>query len=206
MKGQLWIVAAPSGGGKTSLIAETCRQLPKVIESVSHTTREQRNGEIEGTHYYFVTKETFAAMRAQGDFLECAEVFHNSYGTSARQVDRLLAQGYDVILSIDWQGAQQVQAKRADVTSVFLLPPSLAALNERLTNRGQDRSEIVQQRMQEANAQIAHYVDFDYIIINDDFNRAAKELQALIIASRLQRQRCAEELARLVDQLAHDHY
>lgn len=201
MKGQLWVVAAPSGGGKTSLIAQTCRQLPKVVESVSHTTRERRNGEIEGLHYYFVTKETFAAMREAGDFLEFADVFHHSYATSGKQVDKLLNEGYDVILSIDWQGAEQVRQKRSDVKTIFLLPPSLETLRERLIKRGQDKADVVEKRMAQASEQISHYKDFDYIIVNDHFERAAKELQAIIIASRLERERCQQELQTLLNHL-----
>lgn len=201
MKGQLWIVAAPSGGGKTSLIAQVKSTLPDVVESISHTTRERRNGEIDGVHYHFVNAETFATMRAAGDFLESAEVFHHAYATAARQVDTLLAKGCDVILSIDWQGAEKVRAKRSDVNSVFLLPPSLNALRERLTRRGQDKSDVVGKRMAEAEEQIAHYHDFDYVIINDDFNRAAAELRAVIVASRLERERRKPELEALLTQL-----
>lgn len=201
MKGQLWVVAAPSGGGKTSLIAQIKSVLPDVVESISHTTRERRNGEIDGVHYHFVNQETFAAMRAAGDFLESAEVFHHAYATSARQVDGLLAAGHDVILSIDWQGAAQVRAKRSDVKSVFLLPPSLDALRERLTRRGQDKSDVVEKRMAEAEEQIGHYRDFDYVIVNDDFNRAAAELQAVIVGSRLERRRRQADLETLLARL-----
>lgn len=198
MKGQLWIVAAPSGGGKTSLIAAVKNALPNVVESISHTTRKCRNGEINGVHYYFVTKEAFAAMRDAGDFLEYADVFHHAYATSSKQVDALLEAGNDVILSIDWQGAEQVRAKRSDVKTVFLLPPSLDALRERLERRGQDNPEVVEKRMVQASEQISHYKDFDYIIINDDFNRAALELQMIISSSRLKRVRCQEDLTNLL--------
>ena len=197
MQGQLWIVAAPSGGGKTSLIAETKRVLDDVVESVSYTTREHRNGEIDGVHYHFVTKETFAAMKEAGDFLESAEVFHNFYGTSETYVNELIAQGFYVILSIDWQGALQVKSKRPDVKTVFLLPPSLSALRERLEKRGQDFPDIVRERMIEAKEQISHYCEFDFVIVNDDFNRAAKDLQHLILAQRLERKRQQSEIDEL---------
>ena len=147
MQGQLWIVAAPSGGGKTSLIAEAVRVLDDVVESVSHTTRPARPGEIEGVHYFFVPPERFQAMIDADGFLEYAQVFHNAYGTAAAQVDALLATGKDVILSIDWQGAQQVMARRPDTRSVFLLPPSLDVLRERLAARGQDNPAVVEKRM-----------------------------------------------------------
>ncbi|MBR1376043.1 MAG: guanylate kinase [Cardiobacteriaceae bacterium] len=206
MQGQLWIVAAPSGGGKTSLIAETRRVLNNVVESVSYTTREHRNGEINGVHYHFVTKEVFAVMKEKGDFLEYAEVFHNYYGTSESYIDGLLNQGLDVILSIDWQGAQQVRKKRSDVKTVFLLPPSLSALRERLEKRGQDFPDIVEKRMIEAKEQISHYKEFDFVIINDDFNVAAKNLQCIIQAHRLERKRQNNEIELLIKKLETDRF
>lgn len=198
MKGQLWVVAAPSGGGKTSLITAIINVLPNVVESVSHTTRPQRNGEIDGVHYHFVTKEAFAALRDAGDFLEYADVFHHAYATSGKQVDALLEAGKDVVLSIDWQGAEQVRKKRPDVKTVFLLPPSLEVLRERLQRRGQDDCAVVEKRMAQATEQISHYKDFDYIIVNDDFKRATGELQALIASARLKRMRCEEDLQDLL--------
>lgn len=201
MQGQLWIVAAPSGGGKTSLIAETVRVLDNVVESVSHTTRPARPGEIEGVHYYFVSPERFQAMVANDGFLEYAQVFHNAYGTAAAQVDTLLAAGKDVILSIDWQGAQQVMARRPDTRTVFLLPPSLDTLRERLTARGQDNMAVVEKRMAEAEEQISHYHAFEYIIVNKEFAKAAGELQALIQGDRLRRTRREQDLQPLLTRL-----
>ena len=198
MQGQLWIVAAPSGGGKTSLIAETVRVLDNVVESVSHTTRPARPGEIEGVHYYFVSPERFQAMVANDGFLEYAQVFHNAYGTAAAQVDTLLAAGKDVILSIDWQGAQQVMARRPDTRTVFLLPPSLDTLRERLTARGQDNMAVVEKRMAEAEEQISHYRAFEFVIVNEV---AAQELQALILTDRLRRTRREQELQPLLSRL-----
>ncbi|WP_314065340.1 guanylate kinase [Cardiobacterium hominis] len=204
MQGQLWIVAAPSGGGKTSLIAEAVRTLDNVVESVSHTTRAARPGEVEGVHYYFVEPVQFQAMIDADGFLEYAQVFHNAYGTAAASVDALLAAGKDVILSIDWQGAQQVMARRPDTRSVFLLPPSLEALRERLTARGQDNPAIVAQRMAEAEEQISHYRAFEFVIVNEDFQRAAGELQALILCDRLRRTRREADLQPLLRQLGQE--
>lgn len=201
MKGQLWIIAAPSGGGKTSLVAEMIRTLDDVVESVSHTTRACRPGEKDGVHYHFVDQKTFDDLAAAGDFLEHAEVFHHAYATSGAQVDELLDAGKDVILSIDWQGAEQVKQKRPDTKTIFLLPPSLATLRERLTRRGQDKHEVVEKRMAEAESQIAHFKQFDYLIVNDDFARAADQLRCLIISARLERKRCHSALEPLLRQL-----
>ena len=204
MQGQLWIVAAPSGGGKTSLIAEAVRVLDDVVESVSHTTRPARPGEIEGVHYFFVPPERFQAMIDADGFLEYAQVFHNAYGTAAAQVDALLAAGKDVILSIDWQGAQQVMRRRPQTRTVFLLPPSLDVLRARLTARGQDNPAIVAQRMAEAEEQISHYREFEFVIVNEDFQRAAAELQALILCDRLRRARCEADLQPLLKRLGQE--
>lgn len=201
MKGQLWIVAAPSGGGKTSLIAEMVQSVENVVESVSHTTRAQRPGEIDGVHYHFIDQDSFDELAAAGDFLEYAQVFHYAYATSGAQVDALLDAGKDVILSIDWQGAEQVMRKRPDTKSVFLLPPSLEALRERLTKRGQDNADIVEKRMAEAESQISHYSSFDYLIVNDDFEQAAAALRCLLLSARLERKRCRQSLSPLLQRL-----
>lgn len=205
MKGQLWIVAAPSGGGKTSLIAEMVRTLDRVVESVSHTTRPQRPGEVNGVHYHFIDQAQFDALAQAGDFLEFAQVFHHAYATSGAQVDALLADGQDVILSIDWQGAAQVVEKRPDTKSIFLLPPSLDVLRERLMARGQDNTAVVEQRMAEASEQISQYYHFDYVIINDVFERAADEMRQVILAARCERHRCVAELAPLLRRLGVNH-
>lgn len=204
MQGQLWIVAAPSGGGKTSLIAEAVRVLDDVVESVSHTTRTARPGEVEGVHYFFVEHAQFQAMIDADGFLEYAQVFHNAYGTAAASVDALLAAGKDVILSIDWQGAQQVMRRRPQTRTVFLLPPSLDVLRARLTARGQDNPAIVAQRMAEAEEQISHYREFEFVIVNEDFQRAAGELQALILCDRLRRARCEADLQPLLKRLGQE--
>lgn len=201
MRGQLWIVAAPSGGGKTSLIAQAVERLDYVVESVSHTTRPPRAGEIDGTHYHFVAAQVFAEMVKKGDFLEWATVFDYAYGTSGKTVDALLESGLDVILNIDWQGAQQICARRPDTRTVFLLPPSLEALRVRLTKRGQDDLAVVERRMAQAKEQISHYKEFDYVIVNDDFDNATQALLAILSSARLERKRCEGDLQPLLQQL-----
>ena len=168
---------------------------------MSHTTRPARPGEIEGVHYFFVPPERFQAMIDADGFLEYAQVFHNAYGTAAAQVDALLAAGKDVILSIDWQGAQQVMARRPDTRSVFLLPPSLDVLRERLTARGQDNPAVVEKRMAEAEEQISHFSAFEFVIVNEVFAQAAGELQALITTDRLRRTRREQDLQPLLARL-----
>lgn len=201
MKGQLWVVASPSGGGKTSLIAEMVRRVPQVMESVSHTTRPARPNEIEGQHYFFITPEAFQAKVAAGEFLEYAQVYQNYYGTSAAAVDARLNAGWDVILSIDWQGAEQIMRLRPDTRTVFILPPSLSALASRLQKRGQDGAEVVAARMKEAVEQIEHHQAFEFIIVNDDFETAAAQLEALLRSARLLRSRCEDDLNVLLQRL-----
>lgn len=184
MKGSLFIVAAPSGAGKTSLVNALIANHDDIRLSVSHTTRPPRAGEENGRDYHFVTQEIFAQMRDQADFLESATVFDNSYGTSANAVDALLEQGFDVILEIDWQGAQQVRHNFSDSTSIFILPPSKATLEQRLRDRGQDNEDVIQRRMRDAENEISHYVEFDYLIVNDDFAHALEKLTAIIVAKR----------------------
>jgi len=184
MKGSLFIVAAPSGAGKTSLVNALVSNRDDIRLSVSHTTRAPRDGEQNGRDYHFVSQQTFAQMRDNGDFLESATVFDNSYGTSAQSVEELLEQGYDVILEIDWQGAQQVRHNFADSTGIFILPPSKATLEQRLRDRGQDNEEIIQRRMRDAENEISHYVEFDYLIVNDNFEEALDNLTAIIVAKR----------------------
>ena len=201
MKGQLWIVSAPSGGGKTTLIREACQRIPSVVESVSFTTRQRREEEIEGFHYHFVSKEEFLERLDKGDFLEHAEVFSNLYGTSESYVNELLQEGLDVILCIDWQGARQIRTKRADALSIFVLPPSIAALKQRLMSRNQDKLEVIEKRMSLAKEQISHYKDFDFVIINDDFEKAAAQMQSIIKAERLRKKRKTEDLDNFVKKL-----
>ncbi|EEF79486.1 Guanylate kinase [Methylophaga thiooxydans] len=184
MMGSLFIVAAPSGAGKTSLVNALVAGHDDIRLSVSHTTRPPRDGEQDGRDYHFVSQDVFAQMRGNGDFLESATVFDNSYGTSSKAVEALLEQGLDVILEIDWQGAQQVRNNFADSTGIFILPPSKATLEQRLRDRGQDNEEVIQRRMRDAENEISHYVEFDYLIVNDDFTEALDKLTAIIIAKR----------------------
>jgi guanylate kinase len=204
MQGSLFIVAAPSGAGKTSLVNALVARHDKVRLSVSHTTRPPRDGEVDGRDYHFVSNDTFASMRDNGDFLESATVFDNSYGTAASAVQDLLEQGLDVILEIDWQGAQQVRHNFADSIGIFILPPSKATLEQRLRNRGQDNEAVIARRMRDAENEISHYVEFDYLIVNDDFEQALDSLTAIILAKRhtlaLQKQKQADLISELLGQ------
>lgn len=181
----LFVISAPSGAGKTSLVKALLESMEDVWVSVSHTTRDQRPGEEDGINYHFTDKTNFQQMIGKGLFLEYAEVFGNFYGTSQTWVEETLAQGTDVILEIDWQGAQQIR-QQIDCQCIFILPPSLQALEERLSNRGQDSADIIQGRMAEAQAEISHYPEADFLIINDDFSVALQELIAIIKAHRYQ--------------------
>lgn len=184
MSGNLFIVAAPSGAGKTSLVNALVERHTDIQLSVSHTTRKPREGEVDGQDYHFVSQQTFTEMRSAGEFLESATVFDNSYGTSKKAVQELFAQGLDVILEIDWQGAQQVRKNFNDSTGIFILPPSKATLEQRLRNRGQDDEAIIQRRMRDAENEISHYVEFDYLIVNDDFEQSLQSMAAIILSKR----------------------
>lgn len=187
--GQLYIVSAPSGAGKSSLLQALRAHLPSVDVAVSHTTRQPRPGEQDGVHYHFTTLEAFQQQIAADAFLEYAQVFDNFYGTSKQAVNSVLAAGHDVILEIDWQGAQLVRQRAPDAVSIFILPPSVAALQERLQGRGQDSEAIIQRRMRDAQSDMAHYPEYDYLIINDDFETAVAELASVFRSQRLQRER-----------------
>ncbi len=189
MSGLLYIVSAPSGAGKTSLVRALLAGDPLVRKSVSYTTRKQRPGELEGRDYHFVTVDAFNEMATRGEFLESALVHGNYYGTSQRRVAEATEQGYDTVLEIDWQGAAQVRRLEPSAVSVFVLPPSLAALGGRLRSRAQDTPEVIAARIAAAPDEIAHFVEFDYVIINEDFNRAARELASIVTAERLKLQR-----------------
>lgn len=182
--GQLFIIAAPSGAGKTSLVRALLESLEAVTVSVSHTTRAPRPGEQNGQDYYFVDTETFERLIAAHEFLEYARVFDHYYGTRRTEVDHKLVQGIDVILEIDWQGAQQVRAKWPGSQSIFILPPSLLALRQRLQQRGQDEPAVIERRMRDAVNEMSHYDEFDYLVINDEFEQSLAALRAIFIACR----------------------
>lgn len=184
-KGILYTVSAPSGAGKTSLVNALVESNPEVCVSVSHTTRAKRPGEENGVDYHFTSHEQFESMLQESAFLEHAWVFGNLYGTSQQWVEQTLNAGIDVILEIDWQGAEQVRRLMPGTVSVFILPPSLACLRKRLTGRGQDDPEVIAARMEEAINEISHYVEADYLIINDDFTTALAQFQALITSQHL---------------------
>ncbi|MFA0088600.1 guanylate kinase [Vibrio sp. 10N.286.49.C2] len=186
-KGTLYIVSAPSGAGKSSLISAMLETNPTYAMkvSVSHTTRSVRPGEEDGVHYHFVEKTEFESLIAQDAFFEYAEVFGNYYGTSRLWIEETLNKGIDVFLDIDWQGARQIRAQMPEAKSVFILPPSNGELERRLNVRGQDSDEIIAKRMSEAKSEISHYDEYDYVIINDDFDVALIDFKAILRAERL---------------------
>lgn len=184
--GTLFIISAASGTGKTSLVKELLATTKNLVVSVSHTTREPRRGEIDGEHYYFTNKEEFMRLVGEAEFLEHAEVFGNYYGTSKTVVNDLLNAGVDVILEIDWQGALQVKRQFKDAVLIFILPPNREALRSRLSNRAQDTLKVIEERLAGAVREMQEYVNFDYIVINDDFNQALNELQSIVCTYRLQ--------------------
>jgi len=199
--GTLYIVSAPSGAGKTSLVKALVDAQPQVRVSVSHTTRAMRPGEVDGVNYHFVSRDEFLARLERNEFLEHAEVFGNLYGTSQRWLEQTLAEGYDLILEIDWQGAQQVRRLMPQAKSIFILPPSQEALRQRLNNRGQDSDEIIEKRMREAVSEMSHYVEYDYLVINDDFAHALIDLQSIFRANQLKQQAQQQRHARLLSEL-----
>ena len=184
MSGSLFIVSAPSGAGKTSLVNALVDSMADVRLSISHTTRAKRDGEVDGEDYFFISQDEFAQMRDAGAFLESATVFDNCYGTLSESVMTQLNLDLDVILEIDWQGAQQIRNNYPECIGIFILPPSQSALEQRLRGRGQDDDEIIARRMRDAKSEMSHYVEFDYLIVNDDFDDALAELAAIISAQR----------------------
>ncbi|MFT6330952.1 MAG: guanylate kinase [Bermanella sp.] len=206
--GNLFILAAPSGAGKSSLIKALLEKHPSTDEhnnamqvSVSHTTRASRPGEIDGVHYHFVKRTEFEALIEQGAFFEHAEVFGNYYGTSKVVIEHTLRQGIDVFLDIDWQGARQVKAQIPDTATIFVAPPSKEELKRRLTERGQDSADIIEQRMTKAVSEISHYHEFDFIVVNDNFTAALSELDAIVTTRRLRKEKQIIRQQQLFDSL-----
>jgi len=183
-QGTLYIISAPSGAGKTSLVKALLENTDAIMVSVSHTTRGMRTGEVDGKDYHFTSVETFRSMIADNAFLEHAQVFDNFYGTSRSSALDMMARGVDVILEIDWQGAQQVREKMPEAVSIFILPPSREELERRLRGRGTDADDVIARRLGEAVTEMSHYGEFDYLVFNDNFDTALAELQSIVIARR----------------------
>ncbi len=203
MRGNLFIVSAPSGAGKTSLVKALLASNPGIELSISYTTRAPRPGETNGKEYHFVTREKFLEMATQGDFLESAEVYGNLYGTSQPWIREQITNGRNILLEIDWQGAAQVRRLFPESIGIFILPPSLEALETRLNGRGQDSAEVIARRLKAARDDIAHVAEFDYVIINDKLDEAVQQLKAVVVAAGLRR---APQLTRyqdLINQLHH---
>ncbi|QWV05005.1 guanylate kinase [Pseudoalteromonas shioyasakiensis] len=184
-RGNLFILSAPSGAGKSSLIGALLKKHGDMKVSVSHTTRSPRPGEENGVHYHFVSVDDFKALIEKNDFFEWAQVFDNYYGTSKQAIESQLAAGIDVFLDIDWQGAQQIRKLVDDVETIFILPPSKEELESRLNNRGQDSAEVIAGRMAKAQSETSHYNEYDYVVVNDDFDTALAEIETIVLAKRL---------------------
>lgn len=205
INGTLYVVSAPSGAGKTSLLKALTQSDPLLGVAVSHTTRAPRPGEQDGIHYHFVDQATFDAMVAAGAFLEHANVHGNCYGTSRDAVARVLASGCDLVLEIDWQGGRQVRAAMPTATSIFILPPSQAALEQRLRQRGQDSDTVISARVAAALEEMAHHAEYDYLVINDHFDAALADLAAIFRAQRLLAPTQAARHRELLEQLLATH-
>jgi len=201
MTGNLFTVSAPSGAGKTSLVSALVEKMDGVRLSVSHTTRSQRSGEQDGVNYNFVSVSAFQEMVTAADFLEHAEVFGNYYGTSESWVCSALEQGNDVILEIDWQGAAQIRKQIPETCGIFILPPSQDVLKQRLQGRGQDSDEVIEQRMTQARDEISHYLEAEYLVVNDVFEQALDELCAIVTAKRAKIGPRSEEYVDLISEL-----
>lgn len=183
--GMLYIISAPSGAGKTSLVKALLASLDDITVSISHTTRQKRPGENDAEDYHFVDQNTFKKLRESGEFIEFAQVFDHYYGTTKNAVVKDLRQGTDVILEIDWQGAAQVSQQFPHCQRIFILPPSRAELEKRLKTRGQDDDDTIARRMKDATSEMEHYQEFDFLIINDEFSKALQQLQAIVVGNRL---------------------
>jgi guanylate kinase len=204
MRGTLFIVAAPSGAGKSSIVNAVLARDPNICLSISFTSRKPRPGERHAEHYHFVSKEEFEAMVAAGDFFEHALVHGDWKGSARQSVEPQLASGKDVLLEIDWQGARQVREKVPDAVSVFILPPSRQALEQRMRNRGQDTEEVIAQRLAAAREEMSHYGEFDFVIVNEDFETAVTEMCSIFIASRVRKDQQVARHARLITALLAD--
>jgi guanylate kinase len=200
-RGKLFVIAAPSGAGKTSLVRALMQLRPTLRFSISYTTRKQRPNERHSHDYFFVDKTEFERMVAAGEFLEHARVFDNYYGTSRKQVEQLLDEGQDVLLEIDWQGAQQIRRALPECRSIFVLPPSREALEQRLRARGTDSDEVIARRLRDSFADLSHWNEFDYIVVNDDFDRATADLQAIVTGQGEHLRRDRAELRELLAKL-----
>lgn len=201
MSGNLFVISAPSGAGKTSMVRGLLELNPGIALSVSYTTRAPRPGEVNGREYHFVSREEFQAMSQRGDFLESAEVYGNFYGTSQPWIESQLKAGGDILLEIDWQGAQQVRKLFPACETIFILPPSIEALQSRLTGRGQDSAEVIAKRMAAAREDISHVYEFDYVIINDKLDEALQQLNAVVLAARQRREKQLLRYQHLINQL-----
>ncbi|UNK50928.1 guanylate kinase [Lysobacter sp. S4-A87] len=204
MRGTLFIVAAPSGAGKSSIVNAVLARDPNICLSISFTSRKPRPGERHAEHYHFVSKEEFEGMVAAGDFFESALVHGDWKGSARQSVEPQLAAGKDVLLEIDWQGARQVRAKVPDAVSVFILPPSRKALDQRMRSRGQDTEEVIAQRLAAAREEMSHYGEFDFVIVNEHFNTAVDEMCAIFTASRVRRDQQVARHSRLITALLAD--
>ncbi len=201
MPGNLFIVSAPSGAGKTSLVAALLASTPDIALSISYTTRAPRPGEVHGKDYHFVSREVFVEMAGRGDFLESAEIYGNLYGTSQSWIKAEIDSGRDILLEIDWQGAAQVRPFFPDCISIFILPPSIQTLEDRLNGRGKDSAEVIARRMQAARDEISHVSEFDYVIINNKLDEAVQQLRSVVIAARMRRDHQLALHHDLIDQL-----
>ncbi|GHE30033.1 guanylate kinase [Vulcaniibacterium thermophilum] len=204
MRGTLYIVAAPSGAGKSSIVNAVLARDPNIALSISFTSRAPRPGERHAEHYHFVSEDEFQRMIDAGEFFEYARVHGDWKGTARQSVEPQLASGRDVLLEIDWQGARQVRAKVPDAVSVFILPPSRQALEARMRNRGQDSEDVIQRRLAAAREEMSHYTEFDYVIVNEHFETAVDEMCAIFVASRLRREAQVARHARLITALLAD--
>jgi guanylate kinase len=203
VKGNLYVISAPSGAGKTTLVKALVDSLSGITVSISHTTRPQRPAEVHGVNYYFINHTEFQHMIDHDDFLEHATIFNNSYGTSRTWVAETLEKGLDVILEIDWQGCQQIQEIFPECICIFILPPSFEALANRLRSRNQDKPEIIKQRLADARAATSHIHEYDYVVLNDVFETAVNDLKTIVLAERLSQQRQMTKYGELITNLIH---